>query len=170
MDFEDEITIDAEEGTIFDLVSEPEALVTCLPGATDVTKQSETTYTGVVERSAAGLTIELDGEVEMVDLAPPDHIAINATGTDRITSTEMDATGEMDLLDADDGGTRLQYAVEMEFSGKLPVHLVKSRINTDMDRFFENIRTAAEDGIDALETDEDEDKADEGGLMNRFSR
>jgi carbon monoxide dehydrogenase subunit G len=169
MEFTGDITIDADGATIFDLVSDPEALVTCLPGAKDVTEKSETIYTGVVERSAAGLTIELDGEVEMVDRAPPDHISMTAKGTDRITKTAMNATGEMDLVDAGDGRTRLEYAVDMEFSGKLPVHLVKSRINTDMDRFFENIHIAAEEGLEALESENDGEE-EEGGLLNRFSR
>jgi len=77
MEFEDDITIAAEKQQLWELISDPEALVQLVPGAKEVDRVSETTYTGVIERGLAGINVTLDGEVEMVDL---DRAIPNARG------------------------------------------------------------------------------------------
>jgi len=170
MEFEGSRQIEATGEHLWDLISDPEVLVWCVPGAKDVTMVSEEKYTGVIERSFAGLTVELDGEVELTELEPPDRIVISATGTDRITKTVMNADGDLVLETSDDGVTTLRYDMTMAFTGKLPAHLLKSRINKDIDRFFDNVQDAAENGLDVEEEApaEEPEEDDEGGLLSRF--
>jgi carbon monoxide dehydrogenase subunit G len=173
MEFDGARSIEADRGTLWDIVSEPDALVRCVPGADAVTRESEGTYTGDIERSFAGLTVELDGEVIMADLDPPDRMVVDAAGVDRLTKTEMDAQGHLALQRAGPEMTVLDYHVEMEFTGKLPAHLLKSRIDSDIDRFFDNVRVAAEEGFSAVgeqeaEQDDGTDDDDGGGLLSRF--
>lgn len=177
MEFEGARSIDAGGQHLWNLISDPDVLVRCVPGATDVTRESDTTYTGVIERSFAGLTVSLDGEVTMTELDPPARMIVDASGTDRITKTEMDAEGQLSLREGNRADTILDYRVEMEFTGKLPAHLLKSRIDSDVDRFFDNVRVAAENGIDAVGEASDADDVadaaddaddDEGGLLSRF--
>lgn len=175
MEFEGNREIEADEHHLWELISDPEVLVQCVPGAKEVTQESETRYTGIIERSFAGLSVELDGDVEMQDLVPPDHMTVTASGLDRITKTEMDAEGRLTLEANQDNTTVLNYEVDMEFSGKLPAHLLKSRIDKDIGRFFDNVQDVAEHGLEVLEndgsTDEDTEKTtddDSGGLLSRF--
>lgn len=171
MEFQGTRQIEATGEDLWELISDPEVLVWCVPGAKDVTMVTEQKYTGVIERSFAGLTVELDGEVELTELDPPDRIVVSATGTDRITKTVMNADGDLRLETSDDGVTALMYDMAMEFTGKLPAHLLKSRINKDIDRFFDNVQDAAENGVDFEEEEPDverEDDEDDGGLLSRF--
>ena len=171
MEFRGTREIEATGEDLWELISDPEVLVWCVPGAKDVTMVSEQKYTGVIERSFAGLTVELDGEVELTELEPPNRIVVSATGTDRITKTVMNADGDLLLETADDGVTELAYDMIMEFTGKLPAHLLKSRINKDIDRFFDNVRDAAEEGIEfeaEQPSEEPEEDDDDGGLLSRF--
>jgi len=171
MEFQGTRQIESTGEDLWELISDPEVLVWCVPGAKDVTMISEQKYTGVIERSFAGLTVELDGEVELTELDPPDRIVVSATGTDRITKTVMNADGDLLLETAEDGVTELAYDMTMEFTGKLPAHLLKSRINKDIDRFFDNVQDAAENGVDFEEEqsiEEPEDDDDDGGLLSRF--
>lgn len=173
MKFEGERSIATDEQNLWDLISDPEVLVRCVPGAKEVERKSETHYTGVIERSFAGLSVNLDGEVELTELRPPEQITIEAHGRDRVTKTEMNADGELSLLDGDDGKTVLDYWMELSFTGKLPAHLLKGRFNKDIDRFFDNIQDVAENGLEAMEaedsdTDEDAEDEDDGGLLSRF--
>lgn len=171
MEFQGTRRIEATGADLWELISDPEVLVSCVPGAKDVTMVSERKYTGVIERSFAGLTVEMDGEVELTELDPPDRITVAATGTDRITKTVMNADGDLLLETSDDGLTELAYDMTMEFTGKLPAHLLKSRINKDIGRFFDNVQDAAEDGVDFEEeqpAEEQDDEGDDGGLLSRF--
>ena len=173
MRFEGERSITADEDHLWELISDPEVLVRCVPGAKEVERKSETHYTGVIERSFAGLSVDLDGEVEITELRPPEQITIEGRGKDRVTKTEMDADGELSLRDGDGDTTVLDYSMELSFTGKLPAHLLKGRFNKDIDRFFDNIQDVAENGLEAVgevapEADEGDEDDDEGGLLSRF--
>jgi len=169
MRFEGERSIAADGQELWELISDPEVLVRCVPGAKEVERESETHYSGVVERSFAGLSVDLDGDVELTELRPPEQITIEGHGKDRVTKTEMIADGELSLRDGEGDETVLDYWMELSFSGKLPVHLLKGRFNKDIDRFFDNIRDVAENGlVDEEEESVTEEDDDEGGLLSRF--
>ncbi|WP_318567966.1 CoxG family protein [Salinigranum marinum] len=147
MEFEGEVEIETTKTDLWRLISDPEALVTCVPGAKEVHKQSATRYTGLIERGVAGVTITLDGEVEIVELNEPTSMRAIASGTDSKTNSQMDAQAEMDLRDDGDELT-LQYGVTVEFTGKLATlgsRLVKRKVKSDIDTYFENVREHAED-------------------------
>lgn len=147
MEFEDEIAIRTDREHLWELVSDPEVLATCVPGAKEVEQLSETKYRGVIERGVAGVSIALNGEVELVELDPPGHLVAEASGQDPKTNSRMDATAEMTMTESDDGVTTLAYHVDMEFTGRLATlgaRIVKRKINSDIGTFFDNIRDRAE--------------------------
>lgn len=160
MEFEGEITINADKERIWELISDPELLVQCVPGAKEVNRVSEDKYTGVIERGLAGVSISLDGEVEMTELNPPDNIVAEASGQDTRTNSRMDATAEMTITETDEGST-LSYYIDMDFTGRLATlgsRIVKRKINSDINTYFDNLQQMAEgDG------EESEEKS--GGLL-----
>ncbi|RQG94860.1 CoxG family protein [Natrarchaeobius chitinivorans] len=149
MQTEDEITIEAEQEQLWALISDPEVLVNCVPGAKEVTQESETEYTGVIERSLAGVTLSLNGEVDMIEREPPTYVKVDAVGEDSRTNSRMDATAEMTIAESGDGASELSYVIDMEFTGRLATlgsRLVKRKIRSDIDEFFENVRDELENG------------------------
>lgn len=146
MEFEDEITIGAEKQRLWELISDPEMLVQLVPGAKEVDRVSETTYTGVIERGLAGINASLNGEVEMVQLDPPDHVVAEGTGQDTRTNSRMDATAEMTISEDGDGST-LSYHIDLEFTGRLASlgsRVLKRKIQSDIGTYFDNLRAHAE--------------------------
>lgn len=146
MQFEDELTIGVEKQRLWELISDPEMLVELVPGAEEVSRVSETTYTGVIERGLAGITVSLSGEVEMVELDAPDNVVAEATGQDTRTNSRMDATAEMGITE-DEDGSALSYHVDVEFTGRLASlgsRIVKRKIQSDIETYFANLRTHAE--------------------------
>ena len=153
MNFEGEVVIEADRERVWDLVSDPEVLVVCVPGAEEVERVSETTYTGTIVQSVAGVSLELSGEVEMVEMRPPEHILAEATGEDNRTNSRMDATMEMDLSSVTEG-SELAYDVDVDVTGRVATvgaRIMKRKISSEIDTYFDNIRTVAEHGIEALE-------------------
>ena len=147
MEFEDEIHIQLPREELWDLVSDPEALASCVPGAKEIEQLSETKYRGIIERGIAGISINLIGEVEMTKLNPPENLVALVEGQDPKTNSRMDATAEMSMEDNGDGSTTLTYHVDVEFTGRLATlgaRIVKRKINSDIGLFFDNLRSRAE--------------------------
>lgn len=149
MEFEDEVTIETSSDKLWELVSDPEVLVTCVPGAKEVEQISEIKYMGVIERGIAGITLTLDGEVEMTELNAPDNLTAVASGQDSRTNSRMDATASMNMTETDDGNaTILSYHVDMDFTGRLATlgaRIVKRKINKDIKLYFDNLKDYAQE-------------------------
>lgn len=148
MEFEDEVTISTDKDRLWELVSDPEVLVNCVPGAKEVEKISKTKYVGTVERGLAGISVSLDGEVEMTELNAPDSLEATVSGEDSRTNSRMDADAEMNMTDAGDGETTLSYYIDMEFTGRLAsmgARILKRKVNSDIGTFFDNIKERAEE-------------------------
>jgi len=163
MEFEDEITIKADGETIWAMISDPEILVECVPGAKEINRVSEDKYTGVIERGLAGVSVSLDGEVEMTELNPPNNVVAEAVGQDTKTNSRMDAQAEMTITENEDDST-LSYYIDMDFTGRLASlgsRIVKRKISSDIDTYFDNLQEMAED--DGEETDEA--KEESSGLL-----
>lgn len=153
MRFEDEIEIEATRDDVWELISDPAVLVNAVPGAKEVEKVSGTEYRGIIERGVAGITIELDGEVELIELDAPTRLVADVNGRDQRTNSRMDATAAMNM---DETGelTILQYEVDVDFSGRLASlggRIVKRKINSDIKQFFGNIQEVVQEERPALE-------------------
>ncbi|WP_165875255.1 CoxG family protein [Natrarchaeobius chitinivorans] len=147
MQFQDEVVIETDAETTWELVSDPEVLVESVPGAKEVTRVSDDEYKGTIERGIAGITVALEGEVAMTELNPPSHLTAEASGEDSNTGSRLDADAEMDMTDEGDS-TTLAYEIDMEFTGRLATvgsRLLKRMIRKDINTFFENIKNRAEE-------------------------
>lgn len=147
MEFEDELELGLGKDDAWNLVSDPEVLASCVPGAREVEKISESEYRGTIERSMAGVSVALDGSVTMTVLSPPDYLEANATATDSRTNSRVDADAIMEMETVEEGRTCLSYHIDIGFTGRLATlagRLVKRKINADIETFFDNIREHAE--------------------------
>jgi carbon monoxide dehydrogenase subunit G len=99
MEFEGEITILAGSTRVWQLTSDPEVLMSCIPGAKEINQISASEYEGTIERGVGGVSITLVGGAEIVELDPPNRILARASGEDPKTKSRMTATAELELLD-----------------------------------------------------------------------
>lgn len=146
MQFEGEVSIEADSDRVWELTSDPEMLMSFVPGAREVVKLSETKYEGVIERSVADVTISLSGDAEIVELDPPQRIVADASGEDTRTNSRMEATAVMEIT-PDNGSSTLHYTVDVEFTGRLATlgsRIIKRKINSDIETFFDNLKGRAE--------------------------
>lgn len=147
MEFEGEVSIGADSERVWEMTSDPEVLMSCVPGAREIEKVSETKYEGTIERGVAGVSISLTGEAEIVELDPPGRIVANASGQDVKTNSRMEATAEMEIAAESDSST-LHYHIDLDFTGRLASlgsRIVKRQINSDINTFFDNLKELAED-------------------------
>jgi hypothetical protein len=147
MEFEDSVTVEADKEHLWEMISDPEMLVSCVPGAKEVERISETEYSGVIERGLGGITVALNGEVEITEMDAPDHLEAEATGEDKKTNSRLDATAQMHMNATGETQTELEYYIDLDFTGRLAslgARIVKRKISSDIQTYFDNIQSEAE--------------------------
>ena len=146
MEFEGTFTIEADSEFVWERISDPEVLMECVPGAKEVNQVSETKYTGVIERGMAGITLELDGSAEILELQPPEKIVATASGQDSRTNSRMDADLTIEITPEGDA-SEISYHIDLDFTGRLATlgsRIVKRKINSDINTFLDNVKEKIE--------------------------
>ena len=149
MVFEDSVVLETTTEQFWSFISDPENLYTCVPGAQEIEQLSERRYTGRIERGVSRLTIALDADVELVEMDEPEWIVADGEAFDSTTGSTFEGLAAMELSPLDDETVELSYAVEVSFTGgakRLTGRLVRSLVASNIESYFENIRSEVEGG------------------------
>jgi carbon monoxide dehydrogenase subunit G len=141
MEYDGTETVPAPRDRIWDPITDPEVLTSCIMGAKDVTRVSERSYEGVVEQRVAGVGVSMVGSVAIEELDRPERLVFTGSGTDERTGSRMDAEAEVVLSEADDR-TELAYDIDVTFTGKLATlggRLLRRQVKSNVDTYFENL-------------------------------
>lgn len=147
--FEDTVTLRTTKAHLWSVISDPEVLTRCVPGAEAITRESERRYTCEITRGISHLTISLTGEVEFVELNEPDWVVAKGSAYDPKTHSDFDVLAAMEMADRDDGTVALTYSAQVSFTGgiaSLPTRIFRPIVGSDIDAYFENVRASVEDG------------------------
>lgn len=141
MEYDGTATVPAPRERVWEPITDPEVLTSCIMGAQDVTRVSERAYEGVIEQRVAGVGVSMVGSVEIEDLDRPERLVFVGSGTDERTGSRMDADVEVHLADAG-SETELTYDVEVTFTGKLATlggRILRRQVKSNVDTYFENL-------------------------------
>lgn len=141
MNHDGSATIAAERDVVWRSITDPAVLTECVMGAEEVQRVDEDTYEGVVRQQVAGVSVAMTGEVEIRERQRPERMTFTGSATDRRTGSRMrgDATVE---LEAADGGTVLQYDVDVTFTGRLATlgaRILRRQVRANVDAYFDTL-------------------------------
>jgi carbon monoxide dehydrogenase subunit G len=134
-------TVPAPREQVWQRITDPSVLTSCIMGAEEVTRVSDRTYEGVVTQRVAGVSVSMAGEVRIEERDPPERLAFTGSGTDDTTGSRMDADVTVTLTDAGEA-TELAYDVEVTFTGRLATlggRLLRRQVKTNVDTYFDNL-------------------------------
>lgn len=143
LEFEDRVEIETTKDELWEHISDPEILASCVPGADHIERLSERRYLVELTRGVGSLTISLEGEVELVELNEPDWVLASGDAYDARSHTEFEGLGAMEMTTIDDDTVALDYRANLTFTGgvaSLPKRFVGSVIRRDIDAYFDNVR------------------------------
>jgi len=141
MEYEGSATIPASRADAWGPITDPEVLTSCIMGAQEVTRVSERKYEGLIRQSVAGITVSMEGEVEILDMDRPERLTFSGTGSDSRTGSRMDADVMVHLI-KDGDELVMDYAVDITFTGKLATlgsRILKRQVTANVDTYFDNL-------------------------------
>ena len=121
---------------VWDLLMDPQAISSCLPGCEAFEPLGEDRYRVVLTAGVAAITGSFEGTVEMADKDPPVSYRLTVDGRGRPGFVKGEAT--VTLVD-DDGGVTIRVAGVAQAGGliaQVGQRLLGATARMMMDRFF----------------------------------
>ena len=108
--------INLEKQKVWEALNDPEVLQKTIPGCKEFKKNSETKFTATATNKIGPFNASFTGDIELIDLDPPNSYKITGTGNSPVGF----ATGEASVVLEDfEEGTKLIYTVEANVGGKI---------------------------------------------------
>jgi carbon monoxide dehydrogenase subunit G len=145
MQMSDTRQIAATPAEVYAALLDPEMLMACVPGATEVSGSVEEGFVATVVQKVGPVKATFKGEVEITDLVPDTSMRIEGAGKGGAAGF---AKGGADVrLAATEGGCELSYDVEAKVGGKLAQlgsRIIDGFAKKMADQFFNNLQETLE--------------------------
>jgi len=119
MELTGEQLIPAPRQAVWDALYDPEVLRQCIAGCESVTKTSDTEFEAAVQVKVGPVKARFKGKVSLLDLDPPNSCTISGEAQGGVAAGFGKGNAKVHLADAENGATRLTYAVNAQVGGKL---------------------------------------------------
>jgi carbon monoxide dehydrogenase subunit G len=112
-----EHVFDGPREQVWELMRDPEALASALPGTQSLIQVSENEYEGKMNVRVGPVTGVFSGRVSISDEVPPESYTLSVEG--RGNPGFANGTGQIQLVDQGDGTTLMKYEGELQVGGRL---------------------------------------------------
>jgi carbon monoxide dehydrogenase subunit G len=119
MEFNGEFNVASDPSETWDFLLNPDGLGSCIPNCQNVSVIDDTHYTATIGISISHISATFDTDVEIVDQDEEEYMYVRLSGDAEGGDSRMSAGGEVAMSPRDDGGTHLDYDVEMDVSGRM---------------------------------------------------
>ena len=119
MILKDSFIIEAPIDDVWALLQDVHRVSTCVPGVDTVEEVGPDTYNGVLKVKVGPISSSFQGEVTLTEQTyPPGRLVAEITGNDKVSASQVKATFT-GLLSSVDGGTQLDYEMDVALRGRL---------------------------------------------------
>lgn len=119
MEFDGEFSVASSPAETWKFLLDPDSLGSCIPNCQDVNVIDDTHYTATIGIDISYISATFDTDVEIVEQDEEEFLQVDLNGNAEGGDSRMSASGEVELDGRDDGGTDLDYSVEMDVSGRV---------------------------------------------------
>lgn len=123
----------------WELVFDPDHLTNGIPGATSIKQESAHRFTGTINRSLSGITVDMDVDVEVTEDTRPQKINCRFHGDDSGTDSALSGTITIVVSSVETDTTEVTYAIDWQLLGRLGSigsRMVKRQLQHDLTVFF----------------------------------
>ena len=134
----------APRETVWAKLNDPQVLKACIPGCESLEVTGENEFQAVATNKIGPGKARFKGKVRLTDLDPPNGYKISGEGDGGIAGFAKGGAN-VQLAEADGGGTKLHYDVDAQVGGKIAQlggRLIDSTAKKLADEFFANFAKA----------------------------
>jgi len=108
--------INLEKQKVWEALNNPEILKQTIPGCEEFIKNSDTQFTAKATNKIGPFNASFTGDIELVDIDPPNSYKISGSGNSPVGFASGEATVKLENYE---NGTKLIYEVEANVGGKI---------------------------------------------------
>ena len=108
--------INLEKQKVWEALNDPEILKQTIPGCEEFIKNSDTQFTAKATNKIGPFNASFTGDIELVNLDPPNSYKISGSGNSPVGFASGEATVKLENYE---NGTKLIYEVEANVGGKI---------------------------------------------------
>ena len=148
MRFSNEITVDAQADELFAFVSDPEQVVTCLPGASVEGREGED-WRGAMSMKVGPIKASYRGTLRFLELDPDARRAVMRVRADEASGQGQAEARITSEIEPGDGASRIRMETDLQIRGKVAqfgrgaMEQVAGRM---LERFASNVEEAIRGG------------------------
>ena len=134
-----EVLLPADRATVWAALNDPEVLKSCIPGAQELEKVSDTEFQATAKVAVGPVKATFKGKVLLSDMDPPSGYTITGEGQGGVAGFAKG--GATVRLEDAEGGTKMTYDVQAQVGGKLAQlggRLINGVAKKYADQFFDN--------------------------------
>ena len=147
MQFEGSVVIAAPRDRVWAFVTDPNQVGTCGPGVETIEVIDATHFKATAKVGVGFINARFNVNMEFAEMTAPEAATIKAHG--QAPGSAVDATAQMRLSDADDGGTRMDWQADVNIAGTLAsvgARMIEGTANKMIGQTFDCMKSTLEGG------------------------
>lgn len=142
MEVKDQLKVNAPRDVVIEEMQKPEALKQVIPNCEELHEVEEHVYVAKISERISMISMDLEVDIRIEDFNPPDSFSVVIDGEAPGSNTDVRADTNYELTEAEDGGTVIDYYMDIDVSGKLAslgFRMLKSTVNKRVEQMGQNV-------------------------------
>lgn len=142
---EERIVVDVPRETVIEEMQKPAMLERTIPNCSNVEEIAEHEYRAEVSERISMMSLDMELDIDVIRFNPPDDFAVSISGHGDGSDTRVNAEGNFDLSELEDGKTAIDFEMDIDVSGKLAslgFRMIRSTVEQRTDQMIANIEEA----------------------------
>jgi len=119
MKFDGEFSLAASPNEMWEFMLDPENMGKVIPNCQNIDVIDEDNYTAEIGVSVSKISVTFDAQAEIIEKRPNENLKFQLSGSARDGDSRMESNVEINLTEAEDGTTDVEWVNEVEVTGRI---------------------------------------------------
>jgi carbon monoxide dehydrogenase subunit G len=119
MQINDSLTVAADRERVWAFLMDIKRMAQCMPGVESIEEVDDSTYLGKLKIKVGPIMAAFNGKATIAETEPPNRLVALIEGDDKSSGSAVKATFVSTLSNNGDGGTQIDYEMDINLRGRL---------------------------------------------------
>lgn len=147
---EGKFTLRAPIQKVWDLMLDPSALLSCLPGAEKIERIDEKTFDCVVKQKVGPISVRFKFKSTITNLVPPKHMELEGEGDDIGKAGHFAQKSVVDLRETSEGEVEVSYKTTISIVGRLAMfgdRIMRAKAKKVQEQFTKSLQEKLQSSV-----------------------